>query len=95
MGFLISRSGTVALMWPLSAAIITGFAFYNGSSPRSRSAYPPPINHKGINRLALTVPDVERAVKILEAQGVPFLSEVAPCCSGTYRHRWDRSCHRP
>ena len=41
-------------------------------------AYPPPINHKGINRLALTVPDVERAVKILEAQGVPFLSEVAP-----------------
>ena len=46
-------------------------------------AYPPPINHKGINRLALTVPDVERAVKILKAQGVPFLSEVAPCCSGT------------
>lgn len=46
-------------------------------------AYPPPINHKGINRLALTVPDVERAVRILKAQGVPFLSEVAPCCSGT------------
>ena len=46
-------------------------------------AYPPPINHKGINRLALTVPEVERAVRILEAQGVPFLSEVAPCCSGT------------
>ena len=46
-------------------------------------AYPPPINHKGINRLALTVPDVERAVAILQAQGVPFLSEVAPCCSGT------------
>ena len=46
-------------------------------------AYPPPINHKGINRLALTVPDVERAVSILTAQKVPFLSEVAPCCSGT------------
>lgn len=46
-------------------------------------AYPPPINHKGINRLALTVPDVERATRILQAQGVPFLSEVAPCCSGT------------
>jgi catechol 2,3-dioxygenase-like lactoylglutathione lyase family enzyme len=46
-------------------------------------AYPPPINHKGINRLALTVPDVERAVAILEQQGVPFLSEIAPCCSGT------------
>ena len=46
-------------------------------------AYPPPINHKGINRLALTVPDVERATRILQSQGVPFLSEVAPCCSGT------------
>ena len=46
-------------------------------------AYPPPINHKGINRLALTVPDVERATRILQEQGVPFLSEVAPCCSGT------------
>jgi hypothetical protein len=29
------------------------------------------------------VPDVERAVAILTSQGVPFLSEVAPCCSGT------------
>ena len=46
-------------------------------------AYPPPINHKGINRLALTVPDVERATRILQEQGVRFLSEVAPCCSGT------------
>ena len=46
-------------------------------------AYPPPINHKGINRLALTVPDVERATRILKEQGVPFLSDVAPCCSGT------------
>ena len=46
-------------------------------------AYPPPINHKGINRLALTVPDVERATQILKEQGVRFLSEVAPCCSGT------------
>ena len=49
----------------------------------SEPAYPPPINHKGINRLALTVPDVERATRILQEQGVPFLSEVAPCCSGT------------
>ena len=46
-------------------------------------AYPPPINHIGINRIALMVPDVERAVGILKAQGVPFLSELAPCCSGT------------
>ena len=46
-------------------------------------AYPPPINHIGINRIALMVPDVERAVGILKAQGVEFLSELAPCCSGT------------
>jgi len=46
-------------------------------------AYPPPINHIGINRIALMVPDVDRAVAILKAQGVPFLSEPAPCCTGT------------
>ena len=46
-------------------------------------AYPPPINRIGINRIALLVPDVDRAVAILKSQGVPFLSEPAPCCSGT------------
>ncbi|NKB99388.1 MAG: hypothetical protein GKR90_12960 [Pseudomonadales bacterium] len=46
-------------------------------------AYPPPINHIGINRIALMVPDMERAMDILQSQGVPFLSEIAPCCSGT------------
>jgi glyoxylase I family protein len=46
-------------------------------------AYPPPINHIGINRIALLVPDVDRAVGILTSQGVPFLSDPAPCCSGT------------
>ncbi len=46
-------------------------------------AYPPPINHIGINRIALMVPDMERAVAILKAQGVPFLSEIAPCCTAT------------
>ncbi len=46
-------------------------------------AYPPPINHIGINRIALLVPDVDRAVAILKARGVEFLSEIAPCCSGT------------
>lgn len=46
-------------------------------------AYPPPINHIGINRIALMVPDMDRAVAILKAQGVPFLSEPAPCCTGT------------
>lgn len=46
-------------------------------------AYPPPVNHIGINRIALMVPDLDRAVAILKAQNVPFLSEPAPCCSGT------------
>lgn len=45
--------------------------------------YPPPINHIGINRIALLVPDLDRAVKILKGQGAKFLSEIAPCCSGT------------
>lgn len=46
-------------------------------------AYPPPINHIGINRIALVVPDVDRAVGILKGQSVEFLSEIAPCCTGT------------
>jgi catechol 2,3-dioxygenase-like lactoylglutathione lyase family enzyme len=45
--------------------------------------YPPPINHIGINRIALLVPDIARAVDILKSQGVEFLSEIAPCCTGT------------
>ena len=28
------------------------------------------------------MPNVERATRILSEQGVPFLSEIAPCCSG-------------
>ena len=47
------------------------------------SPYPLPINHIGINRIALMVPDVDRAVGILKSQGVSFVSEVAPCCSGS------------
>ncbi len=46
-------------------------------------AYPAPINHIGINRIAVVVADMERAVGILKSQGVEFLSEIAPCCSGT------------
>jgi catechol 2,3-dioxygenase-like lactoylglutathione lyase family enzyme len=46
-------------------------------------ANPAPINRIGIQRIALLVSDVDRAVAILKAKGVPFLSEVAPCCSGT------------
>ena len=39
-GVSISRSGTVALMWPLSAVIITGFAFAMDRALRSRSGIP-------------------------------------------------------
>jgi len=46
-------------------------------------AYPPPINHIGIDRIALLVPNLDRAVRILKAQSVEFLSELAPCCTGT------------
>jgi catechol 2,3-dioxygenase-like lactoylglutathione lyase family enzyme len=45
--------------------------------------YPAPINHIGINRIALAVLDLDAAVATLENQGVNFLSEIAPCCSGT------------
>ena len=51
---------------------------YNAEPP-----YPLPINRIGINRIALMVPDVDRAVDILHRQGVPFVSEIAPCCSGS------------
>ena len=46
-------------------------------------AYPPPINHIGINRIALIVVNLDQAVERLQKQGVKFLSEIAPCCSGT------------
>jgi catechol 2,3-dioxygenase-like lactoylglutathione lyase family enzyme len=46
-------------------------------------AYPPPINHIGISRIALMVPNLDQAYATLEAQGVEFLSDPAPCCSGT------------
>jgi catechol 2,3-dioxygenase-like lactoylglutathione lyase family enzyme len=45
-------------------------------------AYPPPINHLGINRMAYFTLDLEGDVARLKAQGVQFLSEIAPCCSG-------------
>ena len=46
-------------------------------------ANPAPINRIGIQRIALLVANLDRAVAILKRQGVPFLSEIAPCCSGT------------
>ncbi len=45
--------------------------------------YPAPISHIGIHRIALAVADLDRAVDYLRAQGVSFLSDIAPCCSGT------------
>lgn len=45
--------------------------------------YPAPISHIGIDRIALAVMDLDAAVATLKAQGVTFLSDVAPCCSGT------------
>ena len=45
--------------------------------------YPPPISHIGIHRVALAVRDLDVAVRSLTRQGVRFLSEIAPCCSGT------------
>jgi catechol 2,3-dioxygenase-like lactoylglutathione lyase family enzyme len=45
--------------------------------------YPPPINHIGIDRIALAVVDLDRAVARLQEHGAEFLSETAPCCSGT------------
>lgn len=52
-------------------------------NPRdSERAYPPPINHLGINRMAYFTLDLAGDVAKLKAQGVQFLSEIAPCCSG-------------
>ena len=49
----------------------------------SAPPYPAPINHIGIHRIALAVTDLDNAVASLTAQGVEFLSDIAPCCSGT------------
>ncbi len=45
-------------------------------------AYPLPVNHLGINRIALTSSDIEADVAALKAQGVEFVSPITPCCSG-------------
>ena len=48
----------------------------------NNSAYPIPINHIGIHRIALTSSDIEADVATLKAQGVEFISDITPCCSG-------------
>lgn len=45
--------------------------------------YPSPISHIGIHRIALAVQNLDIAVETLTAKGVEFLSQIAPCCSGT------------
>jgi catechol 2,3-dioxygenase-like lactoylglutathione lyase family enzyme len=45
-------------------------------------AYPVPINHYGIHRMAFSTTDIDADVAALKAQGVEFVSEVTPCCSG-------------
>ena len=44
--------------------------------------YALPVNHFGINRLAYSTTDLAADVEALKAQGVEFLSEIAPCCAG-------------
>lgn len=44
--------------------------------------YPIPINHFGINRLAYVTADLSGDVAALKSQGIKFISEIAPCCSG-------------
>ncbi len=46
------------------------------------SAYPPPVSHLGIHRMALLTNDIEADVAALKAQGVEFISGITPCCSG-------------
>lgn len=45
-------------------------------------ASPLPVNHLGIGRIALATDDIAADVAALKAQGVEFVSEVTPCCSG-------------
>jgi catechol 2,3-dioxygenase-like lactoylglutathione lyase family enzyme len=45
-------------------------------------AYPIPVNHLGIHRMAYATSDIEADVATLKAQGVEFLSPITPCCSG-------------
>ena len=44
--------------------------------------YSIPVNHLGIHRMAFTSNDIEADVATLKAQGVEFVSDITPCCSG-------------
>ncbi len=45
-------------------------------------AYPIPVNHIGMHRTAFLTGDIEADVATLKSQGVQFLSDITPCCSG-------------
>ena len=47
-----------------------------------RAPHPIPVNHLGIHRIAFATTDIEGDVALLRAQGVEFVSEITPCCSG-------------
>ena len=44
--------------------------------------YDIPVNHIGINRIAFASSDIVADVATLKSQGVQFLSDITPCCSG-------------
>lgn len=48
----------------------------------SEPPYPLPVNHLGIHRMAFLTSDIEADVAALKAQGVEFISDITPCCSG-------------
>lgn len=45
-------------------------------------AYSIPLNHLGINRMAFATSDLAADVVTLRSQGVEFISDITPCCSG-------------
>ncbi len=45
-------------------------------------AYPIPVNHIGLHRMAYATSDIVADVAALKAQGVEFVSPITPCCSG-------------
>ena len=50
---------------------------YENSKP-----YSIPINHPGIHRIAFATTNIEDDVRQLKLQGVEFISDITPCCSG-------------
>lgn len=44
--------------------------------------YAIPVNHFGIHRIALATSDIEADVAMLRRQGIQFVSDITPCCSG-------------